>query len=422
MQVFTGSTSIAFCESHLAKARLPQTTWIQFGDTAFLIAPAPQWQSIAQAAQPLAAVKQNPQPSQLENLYLVVQKGRLFQQEHPDVPVLLDRGRYLVVELEAEQAKAWDKGEEPCYAIRSLQDYSVVFQRRPQPASRLQPATELQDLVAQVAQLQVEETLQKLVSFPTRYSTSASYTAAADWMQQRLAALGYNTKIEPIRVGTGTSQNVIAEKLGNGAENTKELVIVTAHLDSINHRNGALATAPGADDNGTGSAGVIEIARVLQNYSHQHDLRLILFGGEEQGLFGSRQYVNQLDAAERSRIKAIVNMDMIGVLNTETPTVMLEGAVISQAVIDALAAAAERYTILSVQTSLNPFASDHVPFIDAGLPAVLTIEGADSANDAVHSANDTLDRINYQLMLDILRMNVACVAGLLNSTQTGAPL
>lgn len=406
MQVFTGLTSVERCESDLVEARSPQSTWVQFGDTAFLM-----------SAEPLASVRQNPQPSQFEDLYLVVQKGRLFQQEHPEVSVLLDKGRYLVVELSVEQAKAWDEGEEPCYAIRPLQEYSVVFQAKSKPAVRLQPLVELQDLVNQVSQSALEQTLQKLVSFPTRYSTSQFYTSAATWMEERLSDLGYETLIEPITVGTGTSQNVIAQKPGDGVENSKDLVIVTAHLDSINLRGGATAIAPGADDNGTGSAGVIEIARVLQNYQCQHDLRFVLFGGEEQGLFGSKQYVRGLSRSDRARIKAVVNMDMIGSLNTATPTVMLEGATVSQEVIDALAAAAEIYTTLSVQTSLNPFASDHVPFIDAGLPAVLTIEGADSANDAIHSANDTLDRINYELMVDILRMNVACIAGLLNQVE-----
>jgi hypothetical protein len=51
-----------------------------------------------------------------------------------------------------------------------------------------------------------------------------------------------------------------------------------------------------------------------------------------------------------------------------------------------------------------------VPFIQQGIPAVLTIEGADSTNDTVHTVADTSNRINYDLMLEILKMNVAFVA------------
>jgi Zn-dependent M28 family amino/carboxypeptidase len=108
-------------------------------------------------------------------------------------------------------------------------------------------------------------------------------------------------------------------------------------------------------------------------------------------------------------------MDMVGSLNSAAPTVLLEGAAVSQAVIDGLALAASTYTGLAVQTSLNPFNSDHVPFIRKEVPAVLTIEGTDDANHDIHSPRDTLDRINFDLALEILRMNTAFVAGALNA-------
>ena len=103
-------------------------------------------------------------------------------------------------------------------------------------------------------------------------------------------------------------------------------------------------------------------------------------------------------------------MDMIGRSNQARRTVLIEGAALSRRIIDALAQSAASYTRLEVETSLNAAASDHVSFLNAGIPAVLTIEGADSTNEAVHSARDTLDTIDYELALDILRMNVAFVA------------
>ncbi|MGH9362294.1 MAG: M28 family peptidase, partial [Thermoanaerobaculia bacterium] len=106
--------------------------------------------------------------------------------------------------------------------------------------------------------------------------------------------------------------------------------------------------------------------------------------------------------------------------NTEAPAVLIEGGPgVSEAVIDALAEAAGTYTSLAVQTSLNPFNSDHVPFIDAGVPAVLTIEGADRANQNVHTRDDTLDHIDFDLFLQILTMNVAFLAGALG--ESGGP-
>ena len=151
---------------------------------------------------------------------------------------------------------------------------------------------------------------------------------------------------------------------------------------------------------------------MLKDVPIGHDLRLILFGGEEQGLFGSKHYLAQLPAQERQHITSVVNMDMIAVANTQRPSVLLEGGDrVSRPMIGELASAAHTYTQLTVDTSFRPHDSDHVPFIDAGVPAALTIEGNDEGNENVHSANDTLSHINYDLAMEILRMNTAFVAG-----------
>ena len=254
-----------------------------------------------------------------------------------------------------------------------------------------------------------EADLKQLVSATTRFSTSPQYAAVANSVQSQLKAMGYKTRRQAITVNGATSTNVIADKAGKGAT-PRDVVVVGAHLDSINIAGGPSSPAPGADDDGSGSAGVLAIARALKDHPAVHDLRLILFGGEEQGLFGSRQYVASLTAAQRNEIRCVVHMDMIGTLNAAAPSVLLEGAELSRAVIDGLADAAATYSHLQVQTSLHPFNSDHVSFLDAAVPAVLTIEGTDDANQHIHSDKDTLDHINFDLALGILRMNLAFVA------------
>jgi Zn-dependent M28 family amino/carboxypeptidase len=340
---------------------------------------------------------------------MVVQKGRLFQQEHPKVPVLLDKGRYLVVDLDPRKAKKWDQGQRPCFAIRPLPATSVAFDA---PAPRARHRAELpwvRTLVNRITRAPFEMDLKRLVAFPTRFSTSSHYAAAAKLARTQLKQLGFQTRLQTITVNSGSSFNVIADKAGQGPT-PRGVVIVGAHLDSINISGGPTAPAPGADDDGSGSAGVLSIARVFQDHAAIHDLRLILFGGEEEGLFGSQRYVASLSPALRKRIRAVVHMDMIATLNTTQPTVLLEGAALSQSVIDGLADAAATHSQLKVQTSLNPFNSDHVSFLDANMPAVLTIEGTDDANQHIHSANDTLAHINFELALEVLRMNVAFVA------------
>jgi Zn-dependent M28 family amino/carboxypeptidase len=180
---------------------------------------------------------------------------------------------------------------------------------------------------------------------------------------------------------------------------------VTAHLDSVNHEQPG-GPAPGADDNASGAAGVLELAACLAQRDCASDLRFILFGGEEQGLLGSITHVESLPP--QPPIRAVVNMDMIAAVNgTAGPTVLIEGGQVSQPVMDELAAAAHAYTGLTVQTSLRYFNSDHVPFIEAGIPAVLLIEGNDSANTRVHSERDTVAHLDHDLASEILRMHLA---------------
>jgi Zn-dependent M28 family amino/carboxypeptidase len=223
-----------------------------------------------------------------------------------------------------------------------------------------------------------------------------------------LAAAGCAVRTQDVPAGGGRCRNVIGDRAGSGPE-PRDVVLVTAHLDSVNRR-GPQAPAPGADDNGSGSAGVLALAHALAGRPAVHDARFVLFGGEEQGLLGSRRHVEELPGEERARIRAVVNMDMVGVRNTPARGVLLEGAAVSADLVDALARAAAAHTGLAVSRSSDPANSDHVPFIRAGIPAVLTIEGEDGANTAVHTERDELATLDLGLALDVLRMNVAFVA------------
>jgi Zn-dependent M28 family amino/carboxypeptidase len=384
-----------------------EISWAQFGNEMLLYADEPQWEGLMErAGRDALQLREKRATVQREHMHMVVQNGRLFQQEHPDVPVILDRGRFLLVELDPDHARQLGVKNETCYGVLPLEENQVVFDVREPTAARTTPVAWIQDLVNNVVRSSFEADLRHLASFPTRYSTSAHYTEAATWVRKQLTAMNYKTRLQSITVNGSASKNIVADKIGSttGARN---IVLLTAHLDSINLRGGPAASAPGADDNGSGSAGLLEIARAFRDHRSVHDLRFVHFGGEEQGLFGSKQYVATLPASERARIRAVVNMDMVGSLNSPSRSVLLEGATLSQRIIDGLNEAAATYTRLGVETSLNPFNSDHVPFINARLPAVLTIEGADNTNSTVHSSNDTIDRIDYDLALEILRMNVA---------------
>jgi len=272
------------------------------------------------------------------------------------------------------------------------------------------------ELVDQVSADTYRAALEELTAHPTRHSFTEAYRTAARQAGDRLTALGYATRSEQVAVANRETLNVVADKTGTAPEAERRLVYVVAHLDSINQAGGMGAPAPGADDNASGAAGVLELARVFGAATTEHDLRLVLFGGEEQGLHGSRAHVAGLSDADRSRITMIVNMDMIGRRHTPTPSVLLEGAPVSQSVIDTLAQAAHDTSDLEVFVSLEPFASDHVPFITAGLPAVLTIEGEDQLNLDEHTPRDTLATLDLTVAIGILRMNAAAVAATLGAS------
>jgi Zn-dependent M28 family amino/carboxypeptidase len=345
-------------------------------------------------------------------MYVVVQNGRMFQQENPRVPVLLDKGRYLLVKLDPDRASRLKDASPTCYGIFPLRKNQVVFDVRDSAARAavVKKTAWIQELVDKIDSATVESHLAHLTSFQTRHSTSPDFKTAATWARDQLKAMGYTARFQNVSVNGSPGRNCIADKKGASA-GPRKVVVVTAHLDSINLAGGPAAQAPGADDNGSGSAGLLEMARALSNHPCRHDLRFILFGGEEQGLFGSQRYVSTLSPTERNRILSVINMDMIGTLNSSTRSVMLEGAPLSQRVIDGLSDSAAVYSPgLVVETSLNPFASDHVPFIQAAIPAVLTIEGADNTNSNIHSGRDTIDHIDYEFTSEILRMNVAFVA------------
>ncbi len=385
--------------------------WVRFGDDLLAYAANDKWSDVdARFSKGQRNTGQQTGTVRKGNMHLVVQKGRTFQNEHPDAKVILDKGRYLVVDMAPSKAKKLNKPDEVCFTIQPLAENQVVYERHSAARSDQPTDRTHASLVSLVQKPVFEAYISHLVSYPTRLSTGPEYMQAATWCEGVLSGLGLSTSLHEVPMPGGrTSANVVATLQGTqpvGRDN----VIVVAHLDSVNHPGGPSANAPGADDNASGSAGVLTLAAACAAHRFAQDITFILFGGEEQGLHGSRQYVAAMSPAERARTRAVLNMDMIGSVNTPPPTVLLEGSPVSQSQIDGLAAAAAQFTSLTVETSLDYFNSDHEPFLDEGIPAVLTIEGADSSNSAVHTGDDTLDRIDMDFATSILQMNAGFLA------------
>jgi aminopeptidase Y len=138
----------------------------------------------------------------------------------------------------------------------------------------------------------------------TGFTLNLPVTSVTQAVGQQLAAtagLVLRLKTDTFR-GLATTYNVLAESVGGDPNN---VVMVGAHLDSVN-------AGPGINDNGSGSAAILETARMMARVKPRNKLRFALWGAEESGLIGSTHYVNALSSAERDKIALYLNFDMIG--------------------------------------------------------------------------------------------------------------
>lgn len=130
------------------------------------------------------------------------------------------------------------------------------------------------------------------------------YRASLDYLKAKLDAAGYTTSVQSFSYGGATGYNLIADWPGG---DPNQVLMAGAHLDSV-------SSGAGINDNGSGSAAVLETALAVSRTGFQSGkhLRFGWWGAEEQGLVGSRYYVNNLPAAERSKFSGYLNFDMIG--------------------------------------------------------------------------------------------------------------
>ncbi|MFI0417161.1 M28 family peptidase [Spongiactinospora sp. 9N601] len=143
----------------------------------------------------------------------------------------------------------------------------------------------------------------------TRSSYSAGYTASVSFIEGKLREAGYTVVRQPCTSGCtgGSGPNLIADWPG-GDEN--QVIMAGAHLDSV-------SAGPGINDNASGSAMLLEVALTLaeKRPTMAKHVRFGWWTDEEQGLNGSRFYVNSLSSTERSKIKVYHNYDMVGSRN-----------------------------------------------------------------------------------------------------------
>lgn len=223
--------------------------------------------------------------------------------------------------------------------------------------------------------------------FATRRSDTQGGRDAQQWLVSRFAGLGLATSLHDF---DGNADNVVAEI--PGALEPEKVVIVGAHYDSTSYGG----TAPGADDNASGTAALLEIARILgeQGASFRYTLRFIAFASEEFGLFGSDAY----SALMRSQ-----GVEVVAMLNTDMNAYRVAGDALDLDMVtdnatgwltDLVQEIAHLYVpgLPTREGRLFAGTSDHQPFFQDGFPAVFFFEDTGDYSPYIHSPDDIVGR------------------------------
>lgn len=252
-----------------------------------------------------------------------------------------------------------------------------------------------------------------------RLTGSEGYEAAAASVTTILESAGYRVERRPFTLDGVAGTNILVERTGA----SDEVVMLGAHLDTV-------AGSAGMNDNASGVAATLAIAEALAELPVPHrTIRLALWDAEEGGPFGSRAYVASLSPDELGRLRAYLNLDMIGSPNA----LRLVYAEASAA--DGSAAITDRFAAALAEAGLawEPIDlegdSDHGPFTAAGIPTGgLFSGGIEPVTDAQaarfdatvnvpadacsHRPCDTLESVNPERAAELARVAAVVLVGL----------
>ena len=285
------------------------------------------------------------------------------------------------------------------------------------------------------------------VAKPRNHTSSLPHLQAVrDSLHALFEANQLTTTIQAVPYGGYSGSNVIATKSGLLADSAT--VIIDGHYDSV-------PFSPGANDNGIATVALMEAARVLNQGHFERSISLIAFDLEEYGLLGSKRYVQSL-ASTNTEVLGVLNMEMIGYFTEKPNTQQLPTGfnVLFPTVYQAVVADSFRGNFLAnvgntassmLQTTFDSLSavhapglvvygmalpgtgtiapdfrrSDHAPFWDAAIPALMLTAGADFRDSSYHSTADSLSRISFDKVAEVISGILATaihLAGPLNAS------
>jgi aminopeptidase YwaD len=224
------------------------------------------------------------------------------------------------------------------------------------------------DIANQVSQTNINNSLTQFEGLGVKYRNTAALENTYQWLVNKYTSFGYSAAqitADTYSYSGSTCKNLVVTKVGTVYPNT--YVIVCGHYDSIN--------GTGTNDNGSGVASILEVARLLQNVNTEYSIKFINFSGEEDGLKGSQHFVSSVVNATNPKmdIRLVFNLDEVGgVAGMTNNTITCEKDMSGTPSTNNAASATMTNQLITcvglyspLQTFLsNAYASDYMPFED----------------------------------------------------------
>jgi hypothetical protein len=235
---------------------------------------------------------------------------------------------------------------------------------------------------------------------------------AGQYLYEFYKNLGLEVSFEEFIYRDTRQRNIVAQKKGNIFP--QRIIAITSHYDD----NPNSLLAPGADDNASGTVGVMRAAEILSQYEFGSTLRFINFAAEEQGLIGSNVHAKKSYCLGED-LEAVINLDMVAWNTTGSlPEMEIQANPLIPASLDLSNLLRDIITSygLGLLPSINNSGSgrsDHASFWGYQYPALMAIESSKDFNPNYHSSNDTLASLgNLNYYLEMIKAGIAMVAHL----------
>lgn len=278
-------------------------------------------------------------------------------------------------------------------------------------------ASYLSDALKNLDSKSIQATVAKLSSFKNRYYQAPTGIEAAEWIASQYRSLAKSrsdVQVELFKHNAWAQPSVIATL--RGQKKPDEIVVIGGHLDSINQGGWGSnsQTAPGADDNASGTATVMEVFKVLVQTGFRPD-RTIMFMGyaaEEVGLRGSQEIANTFKNQGKA-VVAVAQFDMTG-FNGSRGNIVFMTDFVSADLTKYAAKLVDTYVKAPWSTDKCGYAcSDHASWTKAGYAAIMPFETkTGEMNRAIHTTNDLIGRLDFDHALMFARLGLSFVAEL----------